>query len=246
MRARPDPRRSHNLVGIVHSPVGIGLAQAMGTLNLGRAEILPPLQRHRIVRPLIFPTRQGRCEPPAPARPASFLPQRGQDPAERVGLHLIQDLPPLRVRRNRVHPADRLQVPPLALLLPRPLKLQQTRMLENHHRKATHYGVMEGITESVGGTRLFHGAESGRQQVDYCFSGETLEGTHLSRLAKRKNSRAPTPILRAFTRNRELLPRRGHRPPHCRAGGLRAKWPKSSPPAVPASDTAPTPLGSKN
>jgi hypothetical protein len=38
---------------------------------------------------------------------------------------------------------------------------------------------MEWIAELRGGARLLHHAKRGCQEVDKCFSSETLEGTHL-------------------------------------------------------------------
>ena len=75
MRPGAHHRRPHDLVRIVDPPLAISLAQTMGTLNLGRAEILTAIQRHRRVRPLVLPTRQRGGEAPAPARPAHFLPE---------------------------------------------------------------------------------------------------------------------------------------------------------------------------
>jgi hypothetical protein len=78
-------------------------------------------------------------------------------------------------------------------------------MLKKPHRKAPHHRIGQGVAELLGGSRIFYGTKRGGQEVDNGFSCETLERTHLYRLAKRKNSRAPTPILQAFRRNRELL-----------------------------------------
>src|SRR4249920_1447419 len=78
-------------------------------------------------------------------------------------------------------------------------------MLKKHHRKATHQGVLQGIAELLDRAGISHRAKRRSEEVNNCFEGKTLEGTHLYRVAKRKNSRAPTPCLRAFRRNRGLL-----------------------------------------
>src|SRR6187397_317979 len=79
-------------------------------------------------------------------------------------------------------------------------------MLKKHHRKATHQGVLQGIAELLDRAGISHRAKRSSEEVNNCFEGKTLEGTHLYRVAKRKNSRTPTPCLRAFRRNRGLLP----------------------------------------
>jgi hypothetical protein len=68
-----------------------------------------------------------------------------------------------------VHPKHRLQITPPALLFHCSLKLQQTGMLEKHHRKPTHQGVMEGVAELRSGPRIVHSTEGCGQQVDNCF-----------------------------------------------------------------------------
>lgn len=102
-------------------------------------------------------------------------------------------------------PKDRLQITPPPLLRHGPLELQETGMLEKHQHKATHQRIVERIAQLLGGTRVFHLAESGRQEIGNRFSGETREGPHPYSLAKRKNSRAPTPSFQAFPYNRKLL-----------------------------------------
>src|SRR6185369_17656175 len=82
-------------------------------------------------------------------------------------------------------------------------------MLKKPHRKATPQGVLQGIAELLDRAGISHRAKHSSEEVNNCFEGKTLEGTHLYRVAKRKNSRAPTPCLRAFRRNRGLLQGRG-------------------------------------
>ena len=72
----------------------------------------------------------------------------------------------------------RLHITPLSPLFHRPLKLQETGMLEKHQRKATHQRIVQGIAEPVGGTGLFHRAEGCGQEIDNRFSRQTLERAH--------------------------------------------------------------------
>jgi hypothetical protein len=74
MRPRPHQRRPHHQMGIVHLPLRIGLAQAMGTLDLGRMAIFTAIERYRIVGPLVLAAGQRGRKAPAPAHPAHFLP----------------------------------------------------------------------------------------------------------------------------------------------------------------------------
>ena len=166
MRARPYHRRPDDLMRVVDPARGIGLAQTMRTLNLGRAEILTAVQRYRIVRPLVLPTGHDGRKPRPPACPADFLPDLWEHSTDRCGLHPSHNLPHLRVRGDLAHPEDRLQITPLAPFLHRPLKLQETGMLEKHQRKATHQGIVQGIAELLGGPRIFNRAERGGQEIN--------------------------------------------------------------------------------
>src|SRR5262249_24724585 len=96
---------------------------------------------------LVLTTGQRRREPPAPASPAHFLPQLRQYYPERLRLHPIQNLSHLCIRGDLLHAEDGLQITAPPLLGHRPLKLQQTRMLEKHQRKATHQGIGEGVPQ---------------------------------------------------------------------------------------------------
>jgi hypothetical protein len=54
-----------------------------------------------------------------------------------------------------------LQITPLALLRHCALELQQTRMLEKHHRKATQQRVGEHIATLLGYAAIGHHAKGG-------------------------------------------------------------------------------------
>src|SRR5215813_7611212 len=117
----------------------------MRTLHLRRMEIFTAIQRHGIVHAQLQPAGQCRRKASAPPRPPHLLPELRLDLSERLGCHAIQNLAHLGIGRNLVHPKDRLQITPLALLLHRPLELQQTGMLEKHQGKATHHRVGQGV-----------------------------------------------------------------------------------------------------
>jgi hypothetical protein len=65
-----------------------------------------------------------------------------------------------------VDPENRLQVTSAALLLHRPLELQQTGVLEKHHGKATHQGVRQPIAEVVRCPGILHRAKPRGQEVN--------------------------------------------------------------------------------
>jgi len=68
-----------------------------------------------------------------------------------------------------VHPKDRLQITAPPLVFHRALKLQETRMLKKHQRKATQQRIGQGIAELGGGSRIFHFATGCGQQIDNRF-----------------------------------------------------------------------------